>query len=209
MLLIQAVITRIALSFRQHNLSEDAFLGDFWWVAFSFLNLIYFGLFYFSRLVFLYHLVHTSQVINVVFCASYTCMPTAEIFGPLFAFLNESPEKCTLLVEEQCLRCLLIRKYDFSDEVSVTWTTVKLKITDTFCKANTVCLTFNELAFCRLMYNFLCDHSLKCILIYWLPDLFVWGWNCCSLWLALDRPFCLLYAVQVLLLRKALAVALE
>lgn len=144
-----------------------------------------------------------------VFSASYTSMPTEEVFGPLFAFLCDSPEKCTSLVEEQCLRCLLIRKYDFSDEVNITWTTVKLKITSTFCKAITICLTFNELSLCGLMYNFLCDHSLKCILIYWLPNLFGLGWNCCSLWLALDRPFCLLYAVQVLLLRNALAIALE
>lgn len=37
---------------------------------------------------------------------------------------------------------------------------------------------FNELSLCRLMYNSLCNHSLKCIMSYWLPNSFGLGWNC-------------------------------
>lgn len=201
MLLTQAVVTRVALSVPQHSLSEDAFLGDFHGWLTLFLSLFIVDFFFcFPRLVFLYHLVHTSQAINVVFHASRAPMPTEEILWPRTCISVWLSREVYLAERKTAFK---IGKYDFSEEANVTWTTVKFKITCTFCKAHSICLMFGDLSLCRSTYNFLCDHSLKCILIYWLPDRFGLGWNCRSLWPALDHPFCFPCAVQVLLLRNA------
>lgn len=102
MLLIQAVITHITLCFLQHNLIRRC-LGDFWWVAFHFLDLIYFRLFYCYQLVFLHHVVHTSLAIKAFFfCASHKSMAPEQLLGPLFVFPCDIPGKRTLLAEEQC-----------------------------------------------------------------------------------------------------------
>lgn len=87
------------------------------------------------------------------------------------------------------LMSLLTWKYSFSDGFHITWATVKLPITGTFCKDHAVCLTSNELSLCGLKNHFLCDRSLKCILISWIPNWFGLGWNYCSLCLAPDCPF--------------------
>lgn len=95
-------------------------------------------------------------------------------------FLDDSPEKFILLVGEQCLGHLLITKYHFSDKLNIIpYPLSNLRQPVLFAKL-TLYLLFNELSLCRLMYNSLCNHSLKCIMSYWLPNSFGLGWNCCN-----------------------------
>lgn len=119
----------------------------------SFLSHIYFRLFCLSGLVFLYYLVHTSQAINVphthlcplrrylaLICISMWLSREIHPAGRRTMFRTSADHKLNIIPE--------------------------LLTTSTFCKANTICLMFNELSLCRLMCNSLCNHSLKCIMSY-------------------------------------------